>query len=104
MKEGDLDAMLSQVDSMSDIEYQKLLTQADEMDKDFEKMSRHSPIRFGRVSCKGYLKKLKARFIDELEEQQCHLCGDESFDAGWKAGLEKAIDTIKEMSMRLKFC
>lgn len=42
--------------------------------------------------------------IDELEEQQCHLCGDESFDAGWKAGLEKAIDTIKEMSMRLKFC
>jgi hypothetical protein len=32
--------------------------------------------------------------IDELEEQQCHSCGDESFDAGWKAGLEKAIDIV----------
>jgi hypothetical protein len=37
-----------------------------------------------------------ARIINELEEQQCHLCGDESFDAGWKAGLEKAIEMIRE--------
>lgn len=250
VKEGDLDAMLSQVDSMSDIEYQKLLTQADEMDKDLERMLGFTSltkndsfvgdfredkvkmekweIRFAKdypkihgqtsgrlvsislmtidestskefieydstmsdgskyplpdgdymllvflgnlgipfstlrkqnienlnkymsglgkifelvISRKGCSKEEAMKYsmgidymktstgepcqgwyvtsegtqgvvgvldiaehiIDELKEQQCHLCGDESFDAGWKAGLEKAIEIISEATdIRLK--
>jgi hypothetical protein len=40
--------------------------------------------------------------IDKLEELLYHSGGDESFDAGWKAGLEKAIAVVKEVKVRIK--